>query len=169
MQSKLKLLLLMILFMLPGTVMSLSTDKDKPMEIEADRVEIDDKTGHSTFRGNVKITKGSIRLNAQTVVVYESNGELDKVIASGAPVYFRQRPDGKPDDVIAEANRIEFYSRKNLIYLINKARIKQENDSFSGDRIEYDTLRSVILAKSVPSASGGGGGRVKITIQPKKK
>jgi lipopolysaccharide export system protein LptA len=164
MSTKIYLALVLSALLLPGTLYALSTDKDKPMEIEADRVDVDEKTGLSTFRGKVQVTKGSIRLNADTVVVYEKNGELDKIIATGEPVYFRQRPDNKQEDVVAEANRIEFYNRKNLIYLIDKAKITQERDTFSGDRIEYDTLRSVVLAKKAPSGSG----RVKITIQPKK-
>jgi lipopolysaccharide export system protein LptA len=135
------------------------------MEIEADRVDVDEQAGHSTFTGNVIITKGSIRLTADNVVVYQKNDDLKKVIAKGKPAKYRHLPDGKKDYVHAEAKTIEFYNQKNLVYLIRSAKITQAGDTFTGDRIEYDANKDVVLARSAPESKQ----RVKITIQTDKK
>jgi lipopolysaccharide export system protein LptA len=147
------------------SVAALSTDKDKPMEIEADRVDVDEKAGYSTFSGNVIITKGSIRLTAENVVVHQKNDTLHKVIAKGKPAKYKHRPDGKKEDVHAQANTIEYFNQKNLVHLISNAKIIQGKDTFTGDRIDYDANKDVILARSSPESKQ----RVKITIQTDKK
>ena len=55
--------------MLPNCF-ALSTDKDKPIELEADSANLDDKKGISIYRGNVILTQGSTKLNASELTLY---------------------------------------------------------------------------------------------------
>jgi len=152
-----------ILLLTPLSAYSLSTDKDQPMDIEADRVDIDDRTGLNTFQGNVVVTQGTIRLNADIVTVYKKKNDVSKVIAKGQPAVYKQRPDKKKEYVIAEARQIEYLAIKGKILLINDAKITQGKDTFTGNHIEYDIKKDLVLARKSPT----GGSRVKITIQPK--
>ena len=43
--------------------MALSSDKDQPIEIEADHAKLDDIQRVAVYQGDVVITQGSIRLN----------------------------------------------------------------------------------------------------------
>ena len=55
--------LFLIYFISFGTAMALSSDKDQPIEIEADHAKLDDIQRVAVYQGDVVITQGSIRLN----------------------------------------------------------------------------------------------------------
>jgi len=154
---------------------ALSTDKDQPIEIEADSADLDDEKGITIYRGNVVLTQGSVRMTGDTMTVYFKDRELDILIMEGKPARYRQLPDDSKIYDEAEALRMEYYELKNLIVLIDKASFKQEGLSFSGNRIEYDMEHSRIKAKgSVKQKNGSGssassGERVKIILKPRKK
>ncbi len=153
----------------------LSTDKDQPIEIEADYADLDDEKGVTIYRGNVVLTQGSVRMTGDTMTVYFKDDELDTLIMEGKPARYRQLPDDSKIYDEAEALRMEYYELKNLIVLVDKASFKQEGLSFSGNRIEYDTEHSRVKARgSVKQQTGSGsssssGERVKIILKPKKK
>ena len=167
------LLLLSAILLVNVQVGALTTDKDQPIEIEADTAELDDLKGVTIYRGNVIVTQGSIRMTGETMTVYyNEQKDLDTVIMEGHPATYRQLPDNSEVYDEAEALRMEYYETKNLIVLIDQAVVKQEGLRFSGSRIDYDTLRSQIKAKGDTKAGGEtteGSGRVKITIKPKNK
>lgn len=160
------LLFLALLGMLaPLAAQALSSDRDQPINIEADSADIDDKQGVSVYQGNVVMTQGSMRLSGDVVTVYSPNRELQKAVAEGAPARFKQRPDNKDEDMRAQAQRMEYYADSGKLILLEGAHVWQEKDEFSGNRIEYDTRRDVVTARKAAS----GKERVQITIQPKKK
>ncbi|MDX1518594.1 MAG: lipopolysaccharide transport periplasmic protein LptA [Gammaproteobacteria bacterium] len=159
-------------------VLALSTDKDQPIEVEADYAELDDEKGITIYKGNVIVTQGSMRIDGdEMVVTYDENDDLDTLIVTGRPAHYQQMPDGGtiPDE--AEALKMEYHSPKNLIVLINEALVKQEGLRFSGNRIEYDTERSKVYARGSQTVSEQTGDaqsenrndRVRLTIKPKKK
>ena len=163
-----------------GQTWALTTDKDQPIEIEADSAELDDKEGVTIYEGNVVVTQGSIRMTGNKMTVhYTGDNELDTVVLNGHPATYRQLPDKSEVYDEAEALQMEFYQAKNLIVLINKARVKQKDVQFTGDRIEYDTVQSKIKARGsitqpIESSAEEGAeapeqGRVKIIITPPKK
>jgi lipopolysaccharide export system protein LptA len=154
---------------------ALSTDKDQPIEIEADSADLDDEKGVTIYRGNVILTQGSVRMTGDTMTVYFKDRELDILIMEGKPARYRQLPDDSEIYDEAEALRMEYYELKNLIVLIDKADFKQEGLSFSGNRIEYDTehsrikVRGSVNQQNSSGSSGSSGDRVKIILKPKKK
>ncbi len=154
---------------------ALSTDKDQPIEIEADYADLDDEKGVTIYRGNVVLTQGSVRMTGDTMTVYFTDDELDTLIMEGKPARYRQLPDDSKIYDEAEALRMEYYELKNLIVLIDKASFKQEGLSFSGNRIEYDTEHSRVKARgsvkqqNASGSSDSSGERVKIILKPRKK
>lgn len=150
----------------PGTAFALSTDRDQPMYIEADKVHIDEKSGVSTYRGNVSLTQGSMHLTADKAAVHNKKDQtLEKVMIVGNPVRFRQRPDDAAEDVRAESRRMEYFADKDRLNLIEEAKVWQGGNVFTGNRIVYDTLHHVVTGTKAP---GEKSDRVRITIQPKK-
>jgi lipopolysaccharide export system protein LptA len=154
---------------------ALSTDKDQPIEIEADSADLDDAKGVTIYRGNVVLIQGSVRMTGDTMTVYFTDDGLDTMIMEGKPATYRQLPDDSEIYDEAEALRMEYYELKNLVVLIDKASFKQEGLSFSGNRIEYDTLHSRVKARGSvkqqagSSSSSSSGERVKIILKPRKK
>jgi lipopolysaccharide export system protein LptA len=171
-------LLLTAALLFCSTAWGLSTDKDQPIEIEANAAELDDQKGVTIYTGNVVVTQGSIRMTGDKMTVYYTReNDLDTVIMIGQPATYRQLPDNSEIYDEAEALRMEFYNLKNLIVLIDNALVKQEHKRFSGNRIEYDTLNSKVWARGAADKTvaeegdtpATDSGRVKIIIQPKKK
>ncbi|MCK4743047.1 MAG: lipopolysaccharide transport periplasmic protein LptA [Sulfuriflexus sp.] len=166
------LLALLITLLFPFQAMALNTDSDQPMNIEADRVDIDDEKGTNIFTGNVVITRGSIRISGDKVVVYrDKEKNLDKIHSTGNPAHFQQTPDNKNVPVISEAKELFYDAVKEILIMRRNGKIIQGGDTFTGDHIIYDSKRNKITAKQSKSTGGSksGKGRVHITIQPKNK
>ena len=97
------------------------------------------------------------------MTVYTTGDYLRKAILIGSPATYRQRPDGKDEDMHAESRRMEYYAEQDRIILLDKARVWQgEINTFSSDRIEYDMKNNIVNA-----GESGGSQRVHITLQPK--
>ncbi|MDH3673783.1 MAG: lipopolysaccharide transport periplasmic protein LptA, partial [Gammaproteobacteria bacterium] len=87
------------------------------MTIDADEIGMDLKTGGRTFDGNVIAEQGSMRLEADKLVVETEDNELSKATAFGEPAIFRQRPEGKEQDVIGRAQQLEFDQVHDIVTL----------------------------------------------------
>ncbi len=153
---------------------ALATDSQQPIEIEADFAELDDQEGKTIYVGNVVVTQGSIRMTGDKLKVnFSEDRDLEDVYLEGRPAYFKQTPDNG-EDVEGEALLIEYHQLKSLLHLISKARLTQGARLFEGDRINYDTAKSVITARAVPKArqqttdKTKQTGRVRVIIPPKK-
>ncbi len=155
--------------------LALSSDQNQPIEVEADYAELDDEKGLTIYRGDVIVTQGSMKvMGDELTVTYTEAGDMDTMIVIGKPAHFEQMPDNSKIKDEAEALRIEYYSLKNLMYLIKKAEMKQEGARMTGDKIEYNTLTNKIISKGRVKANKdkkdkGDSGRVKIILKQKKK
>lgn len=157
--------LLLSLMLFSGATLALSDDKNQAIELEADSVDIRESEGISVYQGNVILRQGSIEVNADKVTVQHKSGKPTKVLATGSPVRFRQRPgDGKPD-INGQADQVEYRVDSEELILSGKARLSQGKDSFASDRIVYDRVKAVVKA----GAAAKGSERVRITIQPPKR
>ncbi len=157
-------MLLLALTVLPGASLALSADKNQPMLIEADSAELDDKQGISTYTGNVKVTQGTLVLTGSTMTVHNVDDDISKVIVTGSPATYKQRPDGKQEDVNAKAQLMEYFKSPEKIILTTEAVVEQGGDVLRSDRIVYN-----ISNDQVTAGGSNPGQRVRITLQPKKK
>jgi lipopolysaccharide export system protein LptA len=157
----LKLVLLFSL-PLPAICWGLSTDKDQPLHLEADSVEIDEASGISIYQGNVIITQGSLKLWADKMWIHRRNGKTEKIIAHGEPTRFRQLMDNSNEEVKGRAKQVELYPVKDELHLTDEAVLEQGKDQFRSDRIIF--LRSQSLLKAGASAQGKQ--RVHVIIEP---
>ncbi len=155
---------------LPAAVaLAEKADRDKPTQIEADRMSADDARRISIFEGNVVFSKGTISLRAERIVVRQDAEGFLQASASGKPVRFRQRSDprGAREGVWAEgeALRIEIDDRSQKVELFEQARVLRDQDEVRGEYIALDQRSEVFSA----SAAKGGSteGRVRAVIQPK--
>lgn len=157
-----KLCFLFVLMAPSGPLLALSSDRQQPMLIEADVAEIDDANGISVYRGQVKVTQGTLVLTGDEMTVINKDGDVDKVIMTGTPATYRQRPDNKDKDVFAKALRMEYYMRPEHVILLGKAEVEQDGDTMHSERIEYDIVKDLVNAGTRKPNE-----RVQIVIQPK--
>ena len=165
---------------LPGTGVAMTGDKEQPITIEADRVDIDDKKGVSVYQGKVRVTQGSMVMTADTVTTYAVGDkqarqrELEKMMAVGAPARFRQLLDTKDprtsrnEEMRAQAQRIDYYAKEERLVLQGGGHIWKEGDEFSGNIIEYDVVQETVKA-AMGQAGTAAQERVHAVIQPRRK
>jgi lipopolysaccharide export system protein LptA len=147
-------------------------DKDKPTNIEANKMSSDDARRMTIFEGNVVLTKGTVSVRADRIVVRQDADGFQFSTAYGKPVRFRQKgePKGGCDGLWTdgEALRIEIDDRNEKVELFEKARVQRDQDVVNGDYIFLDQRTeffSVSTAKGAAPASSPG--RVTAVIQPK--
>ncbi|OZG70541.1 lipopolysaccharide transport periplasmic protein LptA [Hahella sp. CCB-MM4] len=145
---------------------NLSSSSDEPIKIQADRAELDDIAGKSTYTGNVIITQGKSRLEAAKVILVSDSNGIKSFFASGEPAHLVQY-DPETDVVTqAYAREIRYERDENRVTLKQNARLEQPSSSFQGEEIIYDTVKRLVTAES--ASSGEDTGRVEIIYQPPK-
>ena len=144
---------------------ALKADREQPIEINADSMVAEEPKGFSHYKGNVQIRQGSLKVDADEVIIYFIDGVLDKLIIRGQPAHLQQLPENNQDPVFSKANLMEYYASSDQLFLMENAEVKQGVNLFSGEHIEYDTRNSTVSAKSMGKQTG----RVQAIIVPKKK
>lgn len=148
-------------------------DRDKPVNLEAARVTVDDVKRVHLFEGNVVLTQGTLVIRAERLVVTQDATGFQKGIASGGAnglATFRQKREGTDEYVDGRAERIEYDAQGEKAELFNRAYIKSGVDEVSGHFIAYDGKTEQYLVTATPGAKAGSKeGRVSVTIQPKNK
>ena len=149
----------------PGT-QATPLDRSQPTNIEADHVEVDDRTKVATFTGNVLLTQGSLTLRSDKLVAVQDAQGFQKGVASmnnNKRAYISQRrTNGELAE--GEAERIEYDGRTEIAEMTGNAEVRSGGDTVRGERIKYNALTEQYQADST---GGKNGGRVHITIPPK--
>jgi lipopolysaccharide export system protein LptA len=163
-------LALALLLLVPVISWGEKADRDKPTQVEANRMSADDARRLNIFDGDVIVTKGSMRLTADRLVVRQDAEGFQFATATGKPARFRQRQDPKPGEkegiwVDGEALRIELDDRNQRIELFDKARVNRGCDEVAGDYIAVDQRSDFYEVKG--GKDSGAKGRVKAVIGPK--
>lgn len=164
--------LLLTLSLPCGQALALATDKDQPIQVEADGMEIDEQTGVTTYIGNVEMVQGSIRLKADKVRIFQNDTGTDRMEAEGKPAEFRQRPDNKNEDVKGYALLIKYSTNSELLYMIGDAvLLPGDGHKLASEHITYDRVNAVMKAgAAIPGVKKSRkSGRIKTTLAPRKK
>jgi len=145
-------------------------DREKPIDLEADNVVVNDAKKTSTYTGNVILTQGTLIIHADKLVVREDADGFQHSTSYGNPTTFRQKMEGKDEYMQGSAQRIEYDGRMDKVQLYTKAWVKRGEDIVNGEYIMYDA------GAEYAEVIGGGTkttdapkGRVRAVIQPKKK
>ncbi|MGE5770223.1 MAG: lipopolysaccharide transport periplasmic protein LptA [Betaproteobacteria bacterium] len=168
-----RIVLLAILAALSGAAHAERADRDKPLQLEANTLSIDDAKKVQILEGDVVVIKGTMVLRADKVVVTEDQYGFQKGVATGGKdglARIRQKREGREDYVDGEAERIEYNTGSEIAEFFRRAWVKSGEDQVRGDYIWYDGVSEKYLvtaggkgdAKGTPS-------RVRAIIQPKSK
>ncbi len=144
---------------------ALESDSEQPIYIDSNNAVYDEKAETSTYTGNVVATQGSIKIDAEQLVVYMKNGAIAKLVATGKPSRFKQLPAVGKEEMHGEGLINEFYPDKNLLIFMKNASVWQGEAKQSSEYIEYDTKNSLLKAGEASS----DGKRVHSVIKPKPK
>ena len=148
-------------------------DRDKPVNIEADRVSVDDVKKVQVFEGNVQLVKGTLIIRAERIVVTQDDDGYQRGVATGTPGHaprFRQKREGQDDFIEGEGERIEHDAKAEKTEFFNHAWVKSGLDEVRGQFISYDARTENYFVTSGPNggrAKPGSTDRVRAIIQPK--
>ena len=154
-------------------------DADKPTNVEANQLAYDDVKQINTFTGNVILTRGTLIMKAEKMVVTQSPEGYQFATLYAAPggfATFRQKRDGGPNLWIEgqAADRIEYDGKTEIAKLFSKAKVRllegtQPTDEVEGEFISYDSRNEFYSVNNTPTGdSKPGAGRIRATIQPRK-
>jgi len=155
-----------------------TADKNKPIQINADKLDADEVKQTAVYSGNVRVTQGTMQINGQRMELREDPDGYRIVIVTvpaGQLVTFRQRRDPKTPGVeewiAGEGEKLVYDERADRVSLSTRAKLRrlengEQRDETSGDTIVYDmrNARANVDGKSGASPDG----RVSTTIAPRR-
>lgn len=169
----LRFLTLSLCLLATQNVLAEKADRDKPMQLEANRITIDDAKKIQILEGDVLVTKGTMSLKADRIVITEDQYGFQKGTAFGGKdglARFRQKREGVEEYVDGEAERIEYNSNSEVAELFHRAWVKSGEDQVRGDYIRYDAVSEKYLVTAGENRDPKGPpARVRAIIQPKNK
>jgi lipopolysaccharide export system protein LptA len=163
-KAKLALIIACMAFFTPWQSFAAKADKEQPIEVEADSLEIRDNENISIYSGNVRLIQGSLNVQADRLVIYfDDNKDLELMEMTGSPASFRQLNDDNKE-MVGQADKLDYFEPKSLLVLTGNARF-----SSNGDVIESSTISINTETDNLEAASPEPDKRVRVVIQPKEK
>lgn len=164
--------LLCALTLFAHPALSEKADRDKPVNLEANRVTIDDAKQLAIFEGNVVLTQGTLQIRGDRMEVRQDQDGFKQGTTWGNPASFRQKREGYDEYIEGWAERIEYDSRIETMQMFNRAQLKRGPDEVRGNFISYDAKNEffqVTGGGAKTAAPNNPDGRVRAVIQPKSK
>jgi lipopolysaccharide export system protein LptA len=165
--------LLLLVLVMP--VQAERADRDKPLNIEADKMQMDDLKQVSVFTGRVVLTKGTIIVRAERLVIKQDPEGYQYGTAygsAGKTASFRQKREGADQFVEGYGEEIEYDGKAEIVKLKKNALLKRlekekPTDEVCGNLIVYESLTELFSADSGPAGACSPNGRVRLVIQPR--
>jgi lipopolysaccharide export system protein LptA len=169
-----------------GLATSYSANADKPINIEADALEVDDKKKIATFKGNVSATQGDFNIRAKEIqVIYTAAAKKDP--AAGAPATSAlpgggnadiQQIDARgkvlvttKDNQTTTSDWAVFEVKKQLVTIGGDVVVTQGTDTIKGSKLVIDLntglSRFETAANDTDGAAGVKPGRIQLLVTPK--
>jgi len=149
--------LLVALALAPAAVLALDTNQ--PIRVQADRIEIDQKTMTSRYHGHVVVEQDGSRIEATEATVVHRDRGVERIHATGSPLrFFHTDPSGR--ELRGEGTALEYDASRDRVRLNGAARVERDGDALEGERIEY-------FPGSQRIEAGDGTARVRMTLIPR--
>ena len=120
------------------------------LKIKANKFHTDEKTGISTFEGNVDITKGKDRIKASSVTIFiDKEHQPTKFIATGGVSF--SITTKKKSVYTGKAGRVIYIPKKKEYLFFHNVHLKQidEKKEIIGEEVVLKTIEGKAYAKGV--------------------
>jgi len=142
-------------------------NSNAPVDVEADRIEVQDRSDRAVFSGNVKVRQGGLALDSARLTVAYANAKggssggvnIQRLDASGGVVVRNADQTARGSVAIYDVNR-------RLITMVGGVSLQQGPNTINGGRLVMDLAsgRSVIDGSAIGGKASGvtgtTGGRV---------
>lgn len=172
-----KILVTCLMATLAGPVLAERADREKPISLEADRINVDDVKKVQIYEGGVILRQGTLEIRTNRLVVTQDAEGFQKGVAHGGEgglARFKQKREGKDEYIEGQGERIEHDARTEITEFFVRAWVRSGLDEVKGNYISYDGVNERYQVTSGVTTDGKGpakaeGGRVRAIIQPKGK
>ena len=150
-------------------------DRDKPINYQADTGDVNVQTKVGTLLGNVILTQGTLRIQADKIVFHQNADNSVSATAWGNPITFREKRDNVDEYYEGVAQRAEYDGQKRFLELFDRALLRKGTDEIRSNYISYDAGTEFFKAEgrpdTRPAAAGETalGARVRGVFQPQQK
>lgn len=153
--KRLLLFMLMVLWAAPVWCATQDAVPQGPIDITADRLDVDEQSGKAVFSGQVVIKQGDMTVYAEKIIVYRdgTSEQIEKIEASGGVRVVQLNRVGTAQTAI-------FFQQEEKLVLSGDARIQQGANLVSGEEIIIFLKDNRSLVKS------GEDGRVRAVFFP---
>lgn len=132
-------------------------DANAPVDVVADRIEVQDRADRAIFSGNVHVTQGELTLDTvRLTVAYASTGgiQIQRLDASGGVVVKSPSENARGDFAVYDLDR-------KLITLVGNVRLNRGESQILGSRLVIDLNSGRAVIDGGPAGVAQSGGRVR--------
>jgi len=140
---------------------ALPQDEQQPIHVTADSAVQENNT--VTYRGHVVVIQGSRRIEADQIVAYHNAGKLQRIVATGNPVRFREQPEADGGVITGHGSTLIYYQTEQRVELLQNALVDRDKSTVKGNRIEYLLPSKTVRAEG---ANTNQQGQVEMVLQP---
>lgn len=145
----------------PMLAQALPSDANQPIRLLADRATYSERTGVTTYSGNVTIEQGTLKIAADNITLnLDNKRSIKTAVATGRPATMQQVVTQEKGLAKGQANKIDYNAVTGIITLTGNAKLTQAGASFSGNIIRYS------LKLGDVEANAGSGRRVELVFPP---
>ena len=148
------------LLLAAAPLQALKTDRQQPLEVNADSTDGTLGDGLATLKGQVEIRQGTLFIRADVANVTKTEGRVQHIELTGAPVHLEQEIE-EQGLVTAQAARIEYEVASGVVTLTCAADVVHPQYHISGERLVYD-----MNAQHFQGSGGDTEGRIQIRLDP---
>ena len=150
-----------MLLTLPLYSHALPSDANQQIKLLADKATYSERTGVTSYSGNVIITQGTFKMTADNITVNLSpQRSINSAVATGRPATMQQVVTQEKGLAKGQANKIDYNAVSGIITLTGNAKLVQNGASFAGNVIRYS------LKAGDVEATAGGNQRVELVFPP---
>jgi len=171
--SALAMAFIAVLTLSPMPARAERADRDKPVNLDADRITVDDVKKTQIFEGSVVLTQGTLSIRSDHMVVTQDASGYQRGVATGGAdglARFRQKREGRDDYVDGEAERIEHDANSEKSQFFGRAHVKNGQDDVRGPYIVFDSKTETYVVSNRPGGTASPTAakeRVHAVIQPR--
>ena len=122
-------------------------ERTEPVQLRADRIVIDQKSGVSRYQGNVQFRQGELQITAARAEARHRDNVLVSVTAQGSPVTFRDLPPDRTQPLEGVAQRLEFEAETRRVHLYEQVNIRHDGESVEAGSMHYDPALELVTAE----------------------
>jgi lipopolysaccharide export system protein LptA len=140
---------------------ALQSDRQQPLEVNANSTDGTLGDGITTLRGDVEIRQGTLLITADEAEVSKVDGRVNSVTFRGQPASLEQEIE-EQGLVHATASEIAYQVANGLVTLTGNADVIHPQYEISGEMLTYDLNAQHFEG----NADGEGNGRIHIRLDP---